>query len=52
MNIILLLFVIGIILISIGYANQQNPRCNLGSEIRIVPRDVYDEIILDSAISA
>tara|TARA_Y100001958_G_C21246773_1_gene577483 strand:+ start:541 stop:699 length:159 start_codon:yes stop_codon:yes gene_type:complete len=51
MNLILLLFTIGILLVSIGYAHQKNPECVPGTEIRIVPRNVYDEIVLDSTIT-
>jgi len=52
MNLSLLLFTLGIILISIGYAHQKSPLCSQGVDIRIVPRNVYDEIIVDSVITA
>ena len=52
MKLSLLLFVLGIILVSIGYAHQKSPMCKSGTDIRIVPRNVYDEITLDSVITA
>ena len=33
-----------------GYANQMSPECKSGSEVRIVPRNVYDQIIQDSTL--
>ena len=50
MRLSLLLFIIGIIFITAGYTNQLNPRCKSGSEVRIVPRNVYDQIIQDSTL--
>ena len=48
MEITLILFVLGIILITAGYAQQMSPSCDKGIDIKYVPRDVFDE--LDSSI--
>tara|TARA_A100000164_G_C21552345_1_gene605670 strand:- start:73 stop:252 length:180 start_codon:yes stop_codon:yes gene_type:complete len=45
MNISLLLFTLGILMIVAGYTNQISPKCNDGVNVRIVPRNVYDEIL-------
>jgi hypothetical protein len=45
MNIALILFTIGIIMIVAGYTNQVSPHCNQDVQIKIVPRNVYDEIL-------
>ncbi len=50
MRLSLLLFIIGIIFITAGYANQLDPQCKSKSEVRIVPRNIYDQIILDSTL--
>lgn len=49
-SISLLMFIIGIIFISSGYVQDINPECNKKSEIRIVPRNVYDQLIKDSTL--
>jgi hypothetical protein len=51
MNLYLILFLIGAIMITAGYTNQISPQCNKDMQIKIVPRDVYDEIILNRELS-
>ena len=44
MKISLLLFILGILLISAGYAQQMAPSCDKGIEVKYLPRNVYDEL--------
>ena len=46
----LLLFTIGILFIVSGFTIQLDDGCKKGTEIRIVPRNVYDQIIQDSIL--
>tara|TARA_Y100000590_G_scaffold467218_1_gene645417 strand:+ start:1997 stop:2146 length:150 start_codon:yes stop_codon:yes gene_type:complete len=46
----LLLLIIGILFICSGYVNQLNPGCKDGTEIRILPRHVYDQVIKDATL--
>jgi hypothetical protein len=50
MRLSLLLFIIGVLFITAGYTNQLNPGCKRGGEVRIVPRNVYDQIIHDATL--
>jgi hypothetical protein len=50
MRIVLLLFIMGILFITAGYAHQVKPSCSKGTEVKFVPRDVYDEIILNKVL--
>lgn len=50
MKLSLLLFIIGVLFITAGYTNQLEPGCKRGTEVRIVPRNVYDQIINDSVL--
>ena len=50
MKLSLLLFIIGILFFVAGYTQQLNPGCKRGTEVRIVPRNVYDQIISDSTL--
>lgn len=50
MKLSLLLFIIGTLFITAGYTNQLDSGCKKGNEIRIVPRNVYDQIISDSTL--
>jgi hypothetical protein len=50
MRLSLLLFIIGTLFITAGYTNQLSPECKRGTEVRIVPRNVYDQIISDSTL--
>lgn len=45
MNIALILFCIGVLFIVSGYTNQIYPHCNPDIKVRVVPRDVYDQIL-------
>ena len=44
MKIVLILFILGILLITAGYAHQMRPSCEKGIEVKYVPRDVFDEL--------
>ena len=44
MNTGLILFTLGIIMVVAGYVNQISPTCDQEIKIKIVPRNVYDEI--------
>ena len=44
MNISLIVFIIGIIFITIGYSYQVSPSKDETREIEFVPRKVYDEL--------
>ena len=50
MKLSLLLFVIGLLFMVSGYVQQLDPQCNQKPEIRIIPRNVYDQIIADSTL--
>jgi hypothetical protein len=50
MKLSLLLFVIGILLMVSGYVQQLDPQCNPKPEIRIIPRNVYDQLIEDATM--
>ena len=50
MRLSLFLFVLGMMCITSGYVNQMDPQCKKGTEVRIVPRNVYDQIIKDSTL--
>ena len=45
MKVSLLLFILGTLLITAGYAKQMKPPCSQGIEVKYVPRTVYDEIM-------
>ena len=45
MNIALVLFTLGIIMVVAGYTNQVSPHCNTDLKVKVVPRDVFDEIL-------
>lgn len=51
MKISFVLLVIGLICIIAGYVNQIAPQCKKGVEVKIVPRNVYDQMIKDSVLS-
>lgn len=50
MKLSLLLFIIGVLFITAGYTQQLDPGCKKGAEVRIVPRNVYDQIVTDSVL--
>ena len=41
----MVIFTLGVIMVVAGYTNQISPKCNDGVNVRIVPRNVYDEIL-------
>ncbi len=48
MNIAFILFTLGIIFITAGYTNQLSPKCNQDIKVRVIPREVYDDILNNS----
>ena len=44
MKITLILFIVGILLITAGYAQQMKPSCEKGIEIKYIPRNVFDQL--------
>ena len=50
MRLSLLLLIIGVLFCTAGYTNSLDPGCKKGTEVRIVPRNVYDQIIQDSTL--
>ena len=50
MNYSLVIFTIGIIMVVTGYTNQISPKCNSELSVKIVPRDVYDEILYNQEL--
>tara|TARA_A100001015_G_scaffold302494_1_gene390753 strand:- start:325 stop:546 length:222 start_codon:yes stop_codon:yes gene_type:complete len=46
-----IVFVVGILFITAGYAKQMKPSCSQGVEIRFVPRNVYDQISQNKAFT-
>jgi len=51
MNISLVLFTVGIIMITTGYTNQISPQCNQEPQVKIVPRRVYEEILMNQELT-
>ena len=51
MNIALILFTLGIIMVVAGYTNQISPKCNEGVKVKIVPRKIYDEILMNQELT-
>ena len=49
-NLSMLFFIMGFTFIMIGYSQQVMPSCEKGTDVRIVSRNVYDQIIKDSVI--
>ena len=50
MKLSLLLFVFGIICIVSGYVQELDPQCKEKSEVKIIPRNVYDQLIEDATL--
>ena len=50
MRLSLLIFTIGIVFITAGYVQQLDPKCHKDTEVRIVPRNVYDQLIKDATL--
>ena len=51
MNIAIVLFTLGIIMIVAGYTNQISPQCNQGVKVKVVSRNVYDEILYNQELT-
>ena len=50
MRLSLLIFIIGSLFILAGYVQSISPQCENGTAVRIVPRNVYDQIISDATL--
>ena len=50
MRLTLLLFALGVLLVVAGYTQQLGTKCQNDAEIRIIPRNVYDQLIKDSIL--
>lgn len=50
MNIIFLLFIIGLVLFIVGYTNSASPSCSNSEQIKYVPRDVYDSLVVSNLL--
>jgi len=50
MKLTLLMFVVGILMVVAGYVQELDPQCNNTTEVRIIPRNVYDQLIEDSVL--
>lgn len=50
MNISLVLLMIGIMMVVAGYTNQISPQCDKDLSVKIVPRDVYDDILYNQEL--
>jgi len=50
MRLSLLMFITGLMFVVAGYTINKNPNCKDGTEVRIVPRNVYDQIISDATL--
>ena len=51
MNISLVLLMIGIMMVVAGYTNQISPQCNQGVKVRVVSRNIYDEILYNQELT-
>jgi hypothetical protein len=50
MKLNLLMFVLGILFVIAGYTQQLDTGCKNETEVRIIPRNVYDQLITDSIL--
>lgn len=50
MKISLLMFIIGVLFVVAGYTQQLDPKCKPQTEIRIIPRNVYDQLVEDATL--
>tara|TARA_Y100000591_G_scaffold303886_1_gene300098 strand:- start:458 stop:649 length:192 start_codon:yes stop_codon:yes gene_type:complete len=46
----LILFVLGLLMITKGYVEQVSPNCTNDLKVKIVPRDVYDDILYNQEL--
>ena len=51
MKLSLIFLILGILLITAGYAKQMKPSCDKGLEVKYVPRTVYDDIMQGKAFT-
>ena len=50
-NFVFILFIVGVLFITTGYAKQMKPSCVDGVEVKFIPRSVYDEISQGTAFT-
>ena len=50
MRLSLLIFTLGIIFVVSGYVQELDPQCHQNTEIRILPRNVYDQLIKNATL--
>jgi len=50
MNIALILLIIGVMMVVSGYTNQISPKCNKELSVKIIPRNVYDQILYNQEL--
>jgi len=50
MELSLFILTVGIIFVVSGYVQDLDPQCHQKSEIRILPRNVYDQLIKDATL--
>lgn len=51
MRLSLIMFVIGVLFVVKGYTLQLDPKCNEEPLVKVVPRNVYDEIVKNSSMN-
>ena len=51
MNIALILLIIGVMMVVAGYTNQISPQCNQQPQVKVVPRPIYDELLLNQELT-
>lgn len=51
MNIALLLMLLGVMMVVAGYTNQISPKCNQELSVKIIPRNVYDDILYNQELA-
>ena len=51
MNIAIVLFTLGVIMVVAGYTNQISPNCNADVKVKIVPRKIFDEILYSQELT-
>ena len=50
MKLNLFMFVFGVLLVIAGYTQQLDTGCNNNLDVRIIPRNVYDQLISESVL--
>ena len=51
MNIAIVLFTLGVIMVVAGYTNQISPKCNQGLKVKVVSRNVFEEILYNQELT-